>query len=299
MKSDFRPDPASPSLEGAIGLSLGQALRSAGQALSAIEFGRLTAEALVAHVLGLSRAQLLSRLEQPFPHHLKTYLDRLIERAADGEPLAYLTGQREFSGLDFRVDARVLVPRPETEQLVELAVKHVAGPPPAAGWRIWDVGTGSGILAITLALKCPAAQVVASDLSADALAVAQANARQHGVAGRVHFVHGDLLSACARGWVDLLLANLPYIPSAALRDLPVFRHEPRLALDGGGDGLELYRRLLTQAPHALAPGGRMLLEIEDTCGQAAVALAQSAFPAASVSLHPDLAGLDRVVEVRL
>jgi release factor glutamine methyltransferase len=300
MKSDFGPAAGPPASEELSASSLAEALRSAERALRGIDFGRLTAEVLLAQVLGLSRAQLLSRLEQPFPLQRRPALDRLIERAAEGEPLAYLTGRREFCGLDFEVDARVLVPRPETEQLVELGLEFLAQTPAGPqGGRVLDVGTGSGILAVTLAVKCPAARLVASDLSAGALAVARSNAARHGVAGRIRFVQSDLLSAFSPQACDLLLANLPYIPSADLRNLAVFKHEPTLALDGGPDGLELVGRLLAEAPRVMAAGGRLLLEIEDTRGPAAKARAQSVFPSARVTLHPDLAGLDRVVEVRL
>ncbi len=290
MKSELPPS----------SLSLADLLRLADRRLSAIDFGRLTAEALLAHVLGLSRAQVLSRLQEPFPPELQPLWETLIERAAEGEPLAYLTGRREFYGLDFLVDRRVLVPRPETEQLVELGLQFLAEPAFTAGSRrVLDVGTGSGILAVTLAVKCPVARIVANDVSAGALAVARANAGRHGVEGRIAFVQSDLLSVFSPRSCDLLLANLPYIPSADLRALMVFRHEPALALDGGPDGLEPYRRLLADAPRVMAPGGRMLLEIEDRRGPATIALAQSVFPAARVDLHRDLAGLDRVVEIAL
>jgi len=280
--------------------SLADVLRWADRRLSTIEFGRLTAEALLAHVLGLSRAQVLSRPEEPFPPELQPVWQALVERAAEGEPLAYVTGRREFYGLDFSVDRCVLVPRPETEQLVELGLKFLAESASAAGSRrVLDVGTGSGILAITLAVKSHAARIVASDVSAGALRVARANAAQHGVLGRVVFVQSDLLLAFSPGSCDLLVANLPYIPSADLRALAVFRHEPALALDGGPDGLEPYRRLLAEAPRVMRPGGRMLLEIEDRRGPAAKALAQSVFSAAQVDIRRDLAGLDRVVDIAL
>jgi release factor glutamine methyltransferase len=300
MKSETSPAGGPPPAEGVTAAALAEVLRGADQALREIDFGRLTAEVLLAQVMGLTRAQLQARLEQPFPSSLRPALDRLVERAAHGEPLAYLTGRREFYGLDFAVDARVLVPRPETEQLVELGLAFLAqAPPEPKGWRVWDVGTGSGILAVTLAVKCPAVRAVASDLSAGALAVAQSNAARHGVADRLHFVQSDLLSAFGLHACDLLVANLPYIPSTHLRSLPVYQHEPALALDGGPDGLALVGRLLAEAPRVMAAGGRVLLEIEDTCGPAAHALAQAAFPEAQIVLRPDLAGLDRVVDIAL
>jgi len=300
MESDSRPAGGPLATEALSAPSLGETLRAADRALSGVSFGRLTAEALLAYVLGISRAQVLARLEQPFPPRLRPALESLIARAAEGEPLAYLTGRREFCGLDFSVDGRVLVPRPETEQLAERGLQFLKRlPARPGGWRVFDVGTGSGNLAITLAVKCATAKIIASDISAEALVVARANAVRHQVAGQIVFVQSDLLSAFRPRACDLLVANLPYIPSATLRSLAVSKHEPPLALDGGPDGLELYRRLLADAPRVMEAGGQLLLEIEDTRGRAARELAQAAFPHAHVALHPDLAGLDRVVDIAL
>jgi release factor glutamine methyltransferase len=281
-----------------------EVLRAGAQALAATDAPRVTAEALLAHLLGLSRTQLLARLDQPVAAGTRAAYEQAVGRAAAGEPLAYLTGRREFHGLEFQVDARVLVPRPETELLADLALKFAAercslAEPGAAPLRVADVGTGSGVLAVTLAVKCGRAQILAVDLSAEALEVARANAARHAVLDRVAFVQGDLLSCAARGSCDVMVANLPYIPSARLAGLPVARYEPAVALDGGPDGLTLVRRLLASAPQIMAPGGDVLLEIESTLGEAVMALAQAAFPAARVRRHMDLAGLDRVIEVRL
>jgi release factor glutamine methyltransferase len=307
MKSDVAAGQKVLKAEGApLHPSLGEALRSAAGRLAPADSPRLTAEALLAHLLGLTRAQLLSRLEQPLPADLAAPLERLVARAAGGEPLAYLTGHREFYGLDFAVDARVLVPRPETELLIDLALAVESPLTQLSRPHVLDVGTGSGALAVPLAVKCPRARLVATDISAGALAVACANAARHHVADRISFIQGDLLSAfplqpspASLHPFDLLVANLPYIPSAELRRLPVAKHEPRLALDGGPDGLEPLRRLLADAPCVLAPGGRLALEIEATCGEAAAALARAAFPTARVWVHQDLAGLDRAVEIVL
>jgi release factor glutamine methyltransferase len=219
-------------------------------------------------------------------------------RAAAGEPLAYLTGHREFYGLDFLVDARVLVPRPETETLVDLARAHAH---PHAPTRILDVGTGSGCLAVAVARHLPSAHVTATDISAGALAVARRNADRHGVSDRVTFVQSDLLSDCRlqTSSFTLLLANLPYIASSDLPRLPVSEHEPRLALDGGSEGLDLIRRLLADAPRVLSSNGGLLLEIGADQGQAVSALARTAFPAAQIRVHRDWAGLDRVVAITL
>ncbi len=281
---------------------------------------RLTAEALLAHVLGISRTQLLSRPEHIVPPDLLADYETLIARAAAGEPLAYLTGHREFCGLDFLVDARVLVPRPETELLVELALN----PPLPAGDRgaspeakrsgegpgvrknsvplhILDVGTGSGCIAVTLAVRLPSARITALDISADALALARLNAQRHNVSDRMDFIQSDLLSNShlSPSIFHLLVANLPYIPTAELQRLPVSRHELALALDGGPDGLDLIRRLLADAPRVIVPHGRLLLEINDEKSAEAFDLARAAFPAAHVEIHKDLAGLDRVIAISL
>jgi len=272
-----------------------ETLRRAIEVLNGTDTPRLTAEVLLAHILGVSRTRLLSRPEQPIAPEALAEYNRLLARAATGEPLAYLTGHREFYGLDFLVDSCVLVPRPETELIIDLALS-------SNPLSILDIGTGSGCLAITLAKQIPSAHVTAVDISPDALAVARLNAQHHSVADRLTFVESDLLSSVVRppSPVALLVTNLPYIASDELRQLPVSKHEPALALDGGPDGLALIRRLLADAPRLMAPNGRLLLEIGSTQGQAAAALARAAFPTAeAVGVHPDLAGLDRVVEIAL
>lgn len=274
---------------------------------------RLDAELLLAHVLGWPRARLLAEGRQPLAADQLAAFGLLVERRRALEPVAYLTGHKEFFGRDFLVDRRVLVPRPETELLVELALertrtknqepgtaRHQSG----SGSRfsvlgspllIADIGTGSGCIAITLALELPAAELLAVDLSPGALAVARANAERHGVAGRVRLLQGDML-APLETLVDLLVSNPPYTVLATI-DENVRRHEPHLALDGGPDGLALYRRLLAGAPARLRPGGSLLLEIGANQGAAVAALARAAFPASQVAVQRDLAGLDRVLTV--
>jgi release factor glutamine methyltransferase len=277
-------------------------LRAAAQALAATDSPWITAQALLADLLGLSRTQLLARLDQPIAPELRAVFEQAVRRAAAGEPLAYLTGRREFYGLEFQVDARVLVPRPETELLADLALEFAAERQRAPGARVLrvvDVGTGSGILAVTFAVKCPRARIWAVDLSAAALAVARANAERHQALVRVAFVRGDLMSFMAPAGCDVLVANLPYIPSAQLLGLPVHNYEPTLALDGGPDGMTPIRCLLADAPRVVAPGGCLLLEIGATQGEAVAALAQSTFQGAQLQRHCDLAGLDRVVGIRL
>jgi release factor glutamine methyltransferase len=248
--------------------------------------------------LGQARATLLAHPERPLSPEPGRELAALVERAAAGTPLAYLTGEREFCGLALWVSPAVLVPRPESELLVTLAAAALAG---RARPRVLDVGTGSGCLAIAIAQAVPAAAVWASDLSAEALALARRNAERHGLANRIHFAQGDLLAALPPGAppFDVIVANLPYIDSAELARLPVAQHEPKLALDGGPGGLTLVERLLAQARPFVTAGSHLLLEIGAGQGPAAVALAQAAFPGARVAVQADFAGLDRVLAIEL
>ncbi len=276
-------------------MTVSTALRSARARLAALDDGDVTAAALLARVTGLTRTEVLARPETALKTDQSAALDGLVERAARGEPLAYLTGQREFYGLAFDVDRRVLVPRPETEKQVDLALA-------ARPRRVLEVGTGSGCIAVALAVHLPQAALTATDISPEALAVARHNAHRHGVAHRIQFVQSDLLACMEFGTpdlqpFDLIVANLPYIDPAELSALPVADFEPRLALDGGPGGLALIARLLSQAPAALASGGRLLLEIGATQGAAALALARRAFPAARARVERDLAGLDRVLVI--
>ncbi|HHH41440.1 MAG TPA: peptide chain release factor N(5)-glutamine methyltransferase [Chloroflexi bacterium] len=252
---------------------------------------RLEAEVLLSHVTGLPRATLLAHPERPLPPAQRRRYRALLQRRAAGYPLPYLTGRVEFYGLEFAVTPDVLIPRPETERLVELAL---ARRPRTAV----DVGTGSGCVAVTLAVHLPDVRVYATDLSGPALRVAAANARRHSVAGRVRLIQCDLFGPLA-GPVDLVVANPPYVAAAEWASLPtsVRRYEPRLALDGGADGLAVIRRLLGEAPRLLGPGGTLLVEIGAEQGKDAAALARALYPGARVAVHPDLAGRDRVLEV--
>ncbi len=205
-------------------------------------------------------------------------------------PVPYLTGIRAFYDLEFAVTPDVLIPRPETEHLIESALQWARG---RRDWRLVDVGTGSGAIAVTLAVHLPEARVWAVDVSAAALDVARQNAIRHGVADRITLVRGDLLEPLivADQHVDLIAANLPYIASDELKTLPVAQHEPLLALDGGADGLDLIRRLLVQAPRVLAQDGLLLMEIAAGQGAHVCELSAAAFPGAHVTLIYDYAGL--------
>jgi release factor glutamine methyltransferase len=254
---------------------------------------RLDAELLVAHVLALPRVQLYVQFDRPLGPDELAAIRGLIKRRQAGESVAYLVGKKEFWGLELAVDARVLVPRPETETLVEAARAWLTG---VERPRIADVGTGSGAIAVTLAKLFPDATVVASDISAGALEVARANAERLGVAAGVTFVEGDLdAPLAAHAPFSLIVANLPYIASADMPTLPAeVRTEPALALDGGPDGLDLVRRLVAAAPARLAPGGALALEIG--AGQAAATRALlNAAGFADVQSRRDLGGIERVV----
>lgn len=221
-----------------------------------VESPRLNAEHLLARVLGKkNRIELYLEFERPLGEAERAPLRDLVRQRAEGRPLQHLLGTVEFLGLTFATDARALIPRPETEQLVELVL---AGGEFA---QILDVGTGSGVIALSLALKRPQADVTGCDISPEALALAGENAARHDLAGRVHFVESDLLAKIS-GPVEIIVANLPYIPAPEIRELSrEVRHDPVLALDGGGDGLDLIRRLASEAPRVLSPGGMLALEI--------------------------------------
>jgi len=253
----------------------------------------LEAQLLLAHALQKNRTWVLTHLEIALEAGQQERLDGLLARRLDGVPLPYLLGHWEFFGLDFTVSPDVLIPRPETELLVEQALAWLKNHP---GRRAADVGTGSGCTAVSLA-KCQSdLHLVATDQSTSAIKIAAANASRHGVADRIQFLHTNLLDGIT-GPLDLVVANLPYIPSATLEELLVAKYEPLSALDGGPQGLSLIEELLKDASRWWTPGGAILLEIESGQGESAPALAQALLPRARVSLLPDLAGLPRVVKL--
>ncbi len=258
----------------------------------------LTAQVLLARQLGVARAWLLAHPETALAASAAEAYAEQIARLAAGEPLAYLTGEQEFYGLPFTVSPEVLVPRPETELLVDEARAILELRMPPEHLRVADVGTGSGCIAVALAVNVPRLSLIATEIAPGALRVAQGNAQRHSVAERIRFVRTDLIAALARG-LDLVCANLPYIPTRALADLAVARHEPLQALDGGPDGMDLIRRMLAQARARMNPGGTLLLEIEEGHGRAALDLARRAFPRAVHSIHQDFSGRDRLLRVDL
>lgn len=251
------------------------------------------AQVLVAHHLQQTRAWVAAHPDYELTAAQQAVLDDLLRHLSGGTPLPYLVGKQEFYGLAFTVTPDVLIPRPETELLVETALKivHRLQFP-----RIVDVGAGSGCIAVTLAKHLPQAKLTAIDRSRAALEVARQNARTHGVEHRVHFLQGDLLSAF-NGPFDAICANLPYIPSSTLAQLAVNQHEPSLALDGGPDGLTFIRRLLSDAPRVLNQHAFVLLEMEYRQGPACLQLAGEAFPNANVAIKQDFSGQDRLLVI--
>jgi len=247
---------------------------------------RLEAELLLAHVLEVERLRLYLDADRPLDPSEVDAFRALVKRRALGEPVAYLTGTKEFYGLAMEVTRAVLVPRPETELIVDRARELQPR-------RVLEIGTGSGCIAVAIAVRLPEAQVVATDVSPQALAVARRNAEKHGVANRIEFREGDLF-APVEGTFDLIASNPPYVADGAA--MPnVEAHEPHVALFAGRDGLDVLRKLIPDAKRHLAPGGSILCEIADEQSAAVRALAEPHY--AEISFHADLAGMLRVVEL--
>jgi release factor glutamine methyltransferase len=254
----------------------------------------LDASVLLANMLGKSRAWVLAHPEIPISEEHQQSLEDALHRLESGEPLPYVIGHWEFFGLDFQLNSATLIPRPETELLVEKASEWLQEHP---GKRtVIDVGTGSGCIAIALAYHNADLRIIATDISASALKAARANAIRHAVYGRVEFIQAHLMEGI-RGSFDLICGNLPYIPTQILHSLSVYKKEPELALDGGVDGLDLIRSLLSIAPQHLNRGGRLLLEIEINQAQAAISLAKKGFPHQDMHVYQDLAGRNRLLVV--
>lgn len=285
------------------GPTIAEALRHATDLFKAADHdsARLEAEVLLAHLLNISRVKLFIELNSHLSGEQTEAFQDLVNRHLAHEPVAYIVGHREFFGLEFTVDRRVLIPRPETELLVERVLDLVHGVwqlPSKFPLRIADIGTGSGAIAISLATSLPQANVYAIDSSASSLEVAAINCRAHGVEDRVRILRGDLLSPLPEP-VAIVVANLPYVPSAELPRLQpeVAYFEPAGALDGGEDGLDFYRRMLRQLPGKILPGGYLLFEIGADQGSAMLNLVASTLPNASAVLEKDYAGLDRLVVI--
>ena len=260
------------------------------------ETASLDAQVLLAHVLEHTRTWLLAHTDEPITEMQAEAAEQLLRRREAGEPLPYLLGHWEFYGLDFTVTRDVLIPRPETELLVEQALAWLEANPERR--QAADVGTGSGCIAVSLATLVPDLQVLATDISEAALEVARVNATRHEASGRITFLTADLLPTDA-GPFDLICANLPYIPSETLHGLDVYRHEPVLALDGGVEGLEPIGRMIRIAPQYIKPGGALMVEIEAGQGEKVAELARTVFPEGEVEVMKDLAGRDRLVVIKI
>jgi len=254
----------------------------------------LEVQLLLAHILEKTRTWVLAHPEIILNKNELEQLNLLLEKRSSGIPLPYILGHWEFYGLDFILTPDVLIPRPETELLVEQALAWLKNQPTQR--RVADVGTGSGCIAISLAKNQPDIRLLATDLSQAALDVARKNASRHGVVDRIEWKKTNLLDDYPDK-LDLVVANLPYIPSATLDNLPVSNYEPRRALDGGPDGLRFINELLRNGKRWWASGGAILLEIEAGQGESAPRLAHELLPEAMITLLPDLAGLPRILKI--
>ena len=273
-------------------------LRQAG-----VDSAPLEARLLLAHALDIASDQLLLAPDMEVPANAESGFREALRRRLTREPLFYILGEREFYGLALHVDSRALIPRPETELLVEEALAVIrAGRQESrdgTGLQIADIGTGSGCVVVALATHLPRARFVATDLAGEALEVAAINAERYGVADRITFAQGDLLVPLP-GPMHIIVANPPYVPKENLATIQaeIRDHEPRVAVDGGNGGMTIAERLITQAPPALQPGGWLFMEVG--YGQASVMVdaAQAAFgPDAQIDMALDLAGVSRVVRV--
>ena len=260
------------------------------------ESPQLDAQVLLAHILQMPRSWILAHPEAELSPAQTEILQNARQKLKTGTPLPYILGQWEFFGLDFIVTPDVLIPRPETEELVEEALKWLRD---KKDILVLDMGTGSGNIPIPLARNAPDLHMVAVDRSSAALNIARQNAAKHGVAERIEFIESDLFSNVPTFQrFNVITANLPYIPTETLKTLAVYTREPNLALDGGADGLELIRRLLVDTPRFIAPQGLILLEIDSSHGQKALKTAKKYFPAAECELEQDLSGRDRFIRIQ-
>ncbi len=263
-----------------------------------VESPRVDAEILLAHVLRCKRIDLYIAHDRPLSENELNDFRNLVRKRASGAPVQHLTGEQEFYALRMQVTEKTLIPRPETEILVERIFRIVAPEGAKESFSIAEIGTGSGAIAIALAKGWPACRVFATDLSMDALEIAKGNARCHGVEDRLVFLHGDLFEPLEdrKGSFDLLVSNPPYVAEKDLEHLqPEVRdHEPHLALDGGPDGLEIVRRLIAKAPTVLRPGGRLFLEIGSDQGVRVREILGKSGDFDEIEIFADLTGRDRV-----
>jgi len=269
----------------------------------------LDASVLIAHIVDKPRTWVMTHPELTLTTEQQKQLDDSLARLEKGEPFPYVLGHWEFFGLDFEVTPDVLIPRPETELLVEKAIAWLGKHPHKR--NVVDVGTGSGAIAVSIAANVTDAYILATDISPEALQIAKQNAIKHLVSKKINFIECDLLPTSEQqimnsssfilypSSLNLLCANLPYIPTETLHTLPIFGREPTLALDGGSDGLILFRKLMELIPEWMAPHSLILFEIEATLGEKTFQLARGLFPNANIQLHQDLTRRDRLLEIEL
>ena len=277
-------------------MNLREIFNSAGETLmrTGSPDAQLEAEVLIRHVLRIDRATFFRDLEQPVTDCDRERLDDLVNRRLNREPLNYITGLREFYGLDFEVSDSVLIPRQETELLVDTVIS-LARSRPKCEMKICDIGTGSGAIAVSVAVNLPSAEVMAIDISQRALDIADANRRMHGVYNRVSLRRGNLLEPV--DWKpEIIVSNPPYIRRSDLSLLqPEIQYEPRVALDGGPDGLEVIRGLLRQSSDKVSSTGAILFEIDSSQKDSARMLSREYFPNSEISILDDLSGNSRAI----
>lgn len=278
-------------------MNIRQAMSQAREILAAnkIDEAPFESELLIRHTLKLERPQLFLELDQELSPKQEETFWQLVKRRLSSEPTAYIIGHREFYGIDFSVNTAVLIPRPESELLVEKALELGGNYPTPV---IADIGTGCGAIAVSLAMKLPEAKIYATDISAPALDIARFNCQKHGVADRVSILIGDMLDALPES-VDMIVANLPYVSEVDLPHVGTLDFEPALALNGGPDGLEKIRRLIQQVSEKLKPGGSLLLEIGIGQKGAVTGLLHDQFPTVDIEVLADFNGIDRVVSLTL
>jgi release factor glutamine methyltransferase len=282
-------------------MTVGEALRHTARRLEAVgRTGRLDASLLLEHVTGTSRESFITDGERALSATENAALAGAVERRLAGVPIAYLTGRAGFYGRTFAVDERVLVPRPESEHLIDAALAGLRARSGAAG-RVADIGAGCGALAVTLAAELPGAWVFGTDISRDAIAVARSNAARNDVFQSCTFLNGDLGAPLVRfAPFACIVANLPYVPTAEIPAAPdPVSFEPRIALDGGPDGLALYRRLIAALPALTAPQATVVFEAAPGSIEQLAALVRAAFPGARAEIEADYAALPRVVRFTL
>jgi release factor glutamine methyltransferase len=278
-------------------VTIKQALGHAREILTAanVEDASLEGELLIRHALKIDKVQLYLDFDRELSPEQEKTLRKLIERRRNREPTAYITGHREFYGLDFYVDPSVLIPRPESELLVEKALELARHCPVTT---IADIGTGCGAIAVSLAVHLPEVKIYATDISAQALEITRINSQKHGVADRICLLQGDMLSPLPEP-VDLIIANLPYVKESELARTGPASYEPAVALNGGSAGLEKIRQLSQQVGGKLHRQGCLLLEIGQGQGEAVSTFLRGLFPSAGIEVAPDLCGIERVVSLAL